>query len=316
MIQFLIQNKITYKESVPKKQLTGINQEGIMPLVVYPDSEDKLILLVNEIRKRQISYDILGGITNTYLASSYYRDILIITTKMKNCQINGDSMIAEAGCNLTKVSQILSRRGVSGYEGFIGIPGTIGAAAINNSGAFQSMMQDVVLKVKVINEKGETCYIDSSDMNYSPRNSRLKGNTSIILLQVIFDISKRESQEVINGRINSYKKYRKAFIDGRRKSLGSIFVSSTIKELISSHKYAFILKRILNGIINMLIPIRKLNTWINFLFLGVPGLARHCDGLNRFAWDDDTTEADFYHYISTMQRLAKNRLELEIEIKE
>ncbi len=71
MILFLNQNKITYRQAVPKKHMTGINQEVIMPLIVYPDSENKPVLLVNEIRKHCISYDILGGITNNYLALSY-----------------------------------------------------------------------------------------------------------------------------------------------------------------------------------------------------------------------------------------------------
>lgn len=56
-------------------------------------------------------------------------------------------------------------------------------------------------------------------------------------------------------------------------------------------------------------------TFLDFLFLGKPSLAKHCDSLNRFCWKKDTKEEDFMEYLNYMQKLAGNQLKLEIEIR-
>lgn len=36
MITFLKNNQIPYKENIPLSEFTGMNQMGILPLIVYP----------------------------------------------------------------------------------------------------------------------------------------------------------------------------------------------------------------------------------------------------------------------------------------
>lgn len=316
MRDFLMQKQIPYKESVMIGQLTGMNQKGILPLVVYPDSINKLKNLMIEIWKRGISYDILGGLSNTYLCESYYRDIVIITTYVRDYIHQYKSILIGCGYNLTKLSNELSNEGIAGYEGFIGIPGTVGAAAINNSGAFTSSMSKVVLGILLLNEKGDEEFLNKEQLQYNTRNSLLKRNLKRgVVLAVTLDISKKTDTKSLIEKINMFKKIRKEKIDGKRKSLGSIFVSSTLHNLYKHHRIAILLKKILNQPLKLLFHDQRINTYMDFLFLGKPTLAKHCDSLNRFSWDKNTTEKDFFFYLDSMQKLAHNELTLEIEIK-
>lgn len=316
MKYFLEKSHIKYKENVCIHDLTGMNQNGIIPIVSYPNSVASLLQLFNEIKKRNLSFEVLGGITNTYLCNSFYRDIVILTTKMKDLTYFDSTIEVACGYNLTKLSKELSNKGISGYEGFIGIPGTVGAAAINNSGAFNSCMSKVVISIKYLNiETGNIESINNRELKYNTRTSILKGANNSIVISVILDTSFHDDKDSINRKIEINSAYRKSNIDGKRKSLGSIFASTSLKYLYDNHKMAFTLKKICNFPLKHIFHSKKINTYLDFLFLGNPKLAAHCDSLNRFTWSDRTTEKDFINYISYMQKLSNNKLTLEIEIK-
>lgn len=316
MKTYLEQQGIAYKECIPIKQITGMNQKGIIPLVAYPDSIEKLEILGREILRRNLSFDILGGLTNTYLCESYKRDIVVITTKVQDINFYKASICVGCGYNLTKLSKELSAKGIAGYEGFIGIPGTVGAAAINNSGAFSSSMSKVVVGVNILTKWGGR-FVSNTDLQYKTRSSMLKKNTSEdVVLSVLLSTANKENIESLKHKINEISQCRKSHVDGKRKSLGSVFVAPTLKELHDHHKFATTIKKICNQPFKIIFHNNpKINTYLDFLFLGKPSLAKHCDSLNRFCWDKGTTEKDFLTYIETMQKLAHNKLTLEISIK-
>lgn len=86
MITFLKNNQIPYKEHIPLSEFTGMNQMGILPLIVYPKKIEQLKTIYLKIINSKLSFDILGGITNTYLSNNYQRDIIIVTTKLKGIE--------------------------------------------------------------------------------------------------------------------------------------------------------------------------------------------------------------------------------------
>lgn len=316
MKTFLEQQAIAYKECIPIKQITGMNQKGIIPLIAYPNSIKEVKVLMQEIFKRGLSYDVLGGLTNTYLCESFKRDIVVITTKVLDINISDSSICVGCGYNLTRLSKELVNKGIAGYEGFIGIPGTVGAAAINNSGAFSSSMSKVVIGVNIFTQMGEVKFMNKAELQYKNRSSILKEHASkSVVLSVLLNTANNENIESLKHKINKMSQYRKAHIDGKRKSLGSVFVSSTLKDIYNQHKFAIAMKKICNYPFKILFHSSKINTYLDFLFLGKPSLAKHCDSFNRFCWDKNTTEQDFFTYIKNMQELAHNKLTLEIDIK-
>lgn len=316
MITFLTQNNILYKKDIPLSNFTGMNQMGILPLIVYPNTIEQLKIIYLKIINNKLSFDILGGLTNTYLSNNYQRNVIIVTTKLKGIEKNDSSIWVECGYNLTKIARELSSKGITGYESFIGIPGTIGAAAINNSGAFNTSISNVVQKVKILTPQGDITYLTNEELQYTNRNSVLKKNLGkSIVLSVQLNITNKDNIENIQKRIRTYNILRKKRIDGKRKSLGSIFVSSSLQEIGKRHKKAIFIKKIINYPFKLFFHNNRINTFLDFLFLGKPSLAKHCDNLNRFCWQKNTQENDFMEYLNYMQKLADNQLKLEIEIR-
>lgn len=317
MQQALDQIGIIYKTDVQMNQLTGMNQAGVIPLVAYPSSLQQMTALVKILIKNDFTWEILGGLTNTYLCESFKRDIVISTRKLNQShQLNG-ILAVECGCNLTYISKHLVEHGIAGYEGLVGIPGTVGAAAINNSGAFNCEMSFVVKGVLCISMKdGALKYLSKDELQYQKRNSILKGKKDFCVLRVDLDISQKCDAEELAILLRKNLEIRRTKVDGKRKSLGTVFIATSMKELYNRHRLALFLWKVFNIPNKLLFHRNDWSLYLQFLCLGHPELYRHCDSIGRFCWGKDTTENDFVQYIHTMQSLADGKLVLEIDIKD
>ena len=219
MITFLTKNHIPYKEYIPLSNFTGMNQIGILPLIVYPETIEQLKSIYLKAITDKLSFDILGGITNTYLSNNYQRDIIIVTTKLKGIEKTNETIWVECGYSLTKIAWELSSEGITGYEGFIGIPGTIGAAAINNSGAFNTSISNIVKKVKILTPQGNVTDLTNKELKYTNRNSILKRNLGKgIVLYVELNTTNKDNVDNILNRIKIYNAFRKTQVDGLSKN--------------------------------------------------------------------------------------------------
>lgn len=316
MQQTLDKIGIIYKENMPMGQLTGMNQKAVIPLVAYPSSLQQMIDLCKILVERSLTWEILGGVTNTYLCESFKRDIVISTRKLNKVNQSDEKLFVECGCNLTSVSKHLVEKGYVGYEGLVGIPGTIGAAAINNSGAFGCEMSHVVKSVQCLSMvSGELKNFNKDEMQYQRRNSILKGNKEYCVLSVELNASRKGEPKELTAMMRKNLEIRRTKVDGKRKSLGTVFVSNSMTELYNRHRLSIACWKILNLPNKFLFHRHDWSLYLQFLCLGHPELFSHCDSIGRFCWDKDTTEADFFEYIHTMQDLADGKLILEIDIK-
>lgn len=313
--EFLKDKTIPYRKDVPLRQLTGMSLSGLLPYVAQPINVEMLKELYLYVLDNGVSYELAGGLTNTYLCSGFERDIIIQTTKVQDLSFTDKTVEVGCGYPLTKLSRMLSDKGITGYEGFIGIPGTVGGAAINNSSAFGSVMADVVLEVKIIDENGQFKTLSHDDMKYVTRGSSLKKKSFGVVTSVVLDISSKQSPAVIAELVDKVISERKKNIDGKRKSLGSIIVGSTVPRIWEHHKLALFVRKVLYAPFKYTPVHKKVDCFLDFLVLGKPSLAKHCDNLGRFCWTKDTSEEVFFEYIDFLRHVSRDKIELEIEIK-
>lgn len=310
---------IPFQENVPIRQLTGINQQGVLPLVAMPHTCEQMRQLCGYVMVQQLTYEIIGGATNTYFCEGFTRDIVILTRRLNHITFHDDgSFMAECGYGLSKLSRQMVDRGYAGFEGLVGIPGTIGAAVINNSGAFGCEMKGVVRQCQVLSLKDGTIQtLSKEELEFSTRHSSLKGNTGYCLLSVTFTPPHKSpyTTEELQAIMRRNMEVRRTKIDGKRKSLGTVFVASTMHQLYQRHRFAMLAWKGLNIPNKLFFHRQDWSLFLQFLCLGHPELAKHCDSIGRFCWEKDTTEKDFFYYIDTMQALAGGKLKLEIEIK-
>ena len=106
-------------------------------------------------------------------------------------------LICQAGCSLPVISNWAKENLIKNYEGFSGIPATVGGAAINNAGSSNSEMAKIVKAVTVITENKKKLILTNSDLDFKTRQSKIKtGDIKAYIIEVSLDISKKDISAV------------------------------------------------------------------------------------------------------------------------
>lgn len=172
----LQENNITFECNVPLKKKTWLKTGGIVSYWIEPDTIDKTIVISKFLDEAGIKYEVIGHTSNIYYVDDYNPNIIISTSKLNRYRFYNDFIIAECGVSVTKLSRECAEKGIKGFGGMIGLPGTVGAAVCNNSSCFNCSISDLLIEAVFYNsvsQKVETMRYE--DFHYSKRYSVLKG---------------------------------------------------------------------------------------------------------------------------------------------
>ncbi len=171
--------------------------------LVEPTNIDSLIGLINYLKDNSISYFILGNGSNVILSDGFYDGVVIKLSHLNEISIDDDTVYAEAGVMLPKLSKEVIEHNLAGLEWACAIPGTVGGSVVGNAGAYKEAIFDYVTKVVVL-DNNEVKEIPKDDITYSYRYTSFKDNKNTIILGAYFklrDGNEEESKEIVNRRM-------------------------------------------------------------------------------------------------------------------
>lgn len=190
---------------------TSFKIGGVADVVVSPASFDDLVKVVKIARSMQIPLNILGNGTNLLVSDKGVRNIVLdCKTALNTIVFNGRRVKVGAGCTLKTLSEEAAKRGLSGVELAIGIPGSIGGALIMNAGAYEYNIGNIVENVAVLDMDGNTFVIDKKHLSFDYRQSSLRDRNYIILSTELMleKGNKKRSLKLMNEELeNRIKKF-------------------------------------------------------------------------------------------------------------
>ena len=210
---------------VDLSKYTSYKLKGKAACLVIPNNQAQLFNLLKVIKEKKYSYKIIGGGSNL-IFQSYYDGILIKLDEFNDLKIKGTKIIVESGYNLMKLALKVSRMGLTGMEFAAGIPGTVGGAVYNNSGAYKSDMGYIVKKVTVITPSLKIKELTNADLKYYYRTSFFKENPGYIILDATIELEEGNKKEIIEI-IEDRKKRRFESQPLEYPSAGSVFRNPT-----------------------------------------------------------------------------------------
>ncbi len=138
--------------------------------------------------------------------------------------IDGDGetgCIAGAGVSLPILANWAARRGLSGAEFGVAIPGSIGGAVRMNAGAHGREISDTVTSVRVVRvHAGEIDELGASDLAFSYRRSAL-GDPDIVVEARLG--LQRDDEAAVRERMDVYRRHRAETQPGAVQNAGSVF---------------------------------------------------------------------------------------------
>ena len=117
---------------------------------------------------------IIGRGSNLLVSDAGFSGIAIrLIGELAQLTVDGNTVTVGAGVSLPRLSKSMSRRGLSGVEFALGIPGSVGGALMMNAGAWGSSFGDVVTNVTVMHDTGELSQRSHAEARFEYRDSGL-----------------------------------------------------------------------------------------------------------------------------------------------
>lgn len=183
--------KILNNESLSK--YTTYNVGGTAKYVIYPESIDKLVYLVELLRKNNIKFKVIGNGSNLIFSSKEYDGVIIKLNNLNKVIYEDNILTVEAGYPAIKLALETANKGLSGLEFASGIPGTISGLTYNNAGAYLSEMANIVKEVTVLDDNNNIIVLSNKDMGFAYRCSALKDKDYIILsVKIVLEYKNKE----------------------------------------------------------------------------------------------------------------------------
>lgn len=170
-----------YKDE-PMKKHTTFRVGGNADYFVVPKTEEEVKNIVSLCKSERMPYFILGNGSNLLVGDKGYRGVIIqICKEMNQIEVQGTSLLVQAGALLSKVGSAALEAGLAGFEFASGIPGTMGGAVFMNAGAYGGEMKDILAEVTVLDENGEVRVLKKEELELGYRTSVVAKKGYVVL---------------------------------------------------------------------------------------------------------------------------------------
>lgn len=171
------------EENVPIRNLVTMRIGGPARFVITVTSKEEIPKAYQFAKERNLPVCVLGGGANTFAKDEGFDGVIILDRIMGISEVerpeaesskDGDIAYFKAygGEQWDDLVTYVSERGYSGIEAMAGIPGTAGAAPVQNIGAYGQEVTQVIVSVDAYDTKtGEFVVIPASEMKMSYRKS-------------------------------------------------------------------------------------------------------------------------------------------------
>ncbi len=146
---------IPFREGEPLSRHTTMGVGGPAAVMAFPRSSDELRQTLRLRAELGVPHRVLGGGSNLVVVDEGLDELVVNTKSMRTLTIGEDGRItAEAGQNLIHTAVSCCRAGWRGLESAVGIPGSVGGAAVMNAGAYGFSISDVMREIVVFDDRG------------------------------------------------------------------------------------------------------------------------------------------------------------------
>ncbi len=210
---------IPFRENEALSRHTTMGTGGPAAVMTFPRSAEDLQRTLRLRAELGVPHRILGGGSNLVVVDEGLDELIVNTGSMRDVTISDDGRVsAAAGANLIHTVVQCSRAGWRGLELAVGIPGSIGGAAVMNAGAYGFSISDVMREIVVLDESGERSE-PPQGWSFRYRGSSVPEGAAVASLTVQLE---RDDPELLREEIRTLSERRLATQPGGRNA-GCVF---------------------------------------------------------------------------------------------
>lgn len=178
----------------PLSELTTIRVGGVPAEIYEAKTRDDLIEHTLGVWRSGDDWLILGGGSNMVVADdvSELRVIKVANLGIEPVRSREDGRVVirvQAGENWDAFVAHTIAQGLAGVEAMSGIPGTVGAAPVQNIGAYGQELSDCLVRLEFLDyETHELAILEAKDLQFGYRDSAIKRGRPGVITWVEFEL--------------------------------------------------------------------------------------------------------------------------------
>ena len=197
--------------NISLKQYTTMKLGGEARYMATADSASDVVSLYRNARRENLPIFVLGGGSNVITHDEVFEGIVLLN-KIKGFEIISETdettdVKIGAGEVWDEVVEKAIGLGLQGIEAMSGIPGTAGAAPVQNVGAYGQEIADTLISLEAYDSKTDTIVTISADeCDFSYRNSifRDKEKGRYCILNITLRLNKAEPKPPYYASLQKY----------------------------------------------------------------------------------------------------------------
>jgi UDP-N-acetylmuramate dehydrogenase len=206
---------VPFREQEPFARHTSMGVGGPAAVMAFPRTAVELRGTLKIRGELSVPHRILGGGSNLIVVDEGLDELVVNTAEMRAVEVTEDGKVtAEGGANVIRTVVRCCRAGWRGLESAVGIPGSIGGAAVMNAGAYGFSISDIMEKIVVLDESGEET-TPPEGWRFHYRGSSIPEGSSVASVRLTLrrddpKVLEEETRKLQKERVRSQPKGRNA----------------------------------------------------------------------------------------------------------
>jgi UDP-N-acetylmuramate dehydrogenase len=146
---------VPFRQDEPLGRHTSMGVGGPAAVMAFPRSTAELRQALRVRRELAAPHRVLGGGSNLVVVDEGLDELVINTQDLAHVTLDDDGRVsAHGGANLIRLVVRCCRAGWAGLQSAVGIPGSVGGAAVMNAGAYGFSISEVMREIVVLDADG------------------------------------------------------------------------------------------------------------------------------------------------------------------
>ncbi|MEO6694061.1 MAG: UDP-N-acetylmuramate dehydrogenase, partial [Ignavibacteria bacterium] len=201
---------VNFKNNIPLSSHTSIELGGNADYFSECFDLDSIIETLIFAKKNNLKVQVMSGGSNIIFPDSGYKGIVLkVNNKGVNFENEADhsKITVSAGENWDDLVKLCIENDLTGVECMSGIPGSVGAAPVQNIGAYGQEVKNTIQSLKALDKKNITLVeFSNEECKFAYRQSRFKAEDAerYIITEVTFSLKKSEDPQIYYPELQNF----------------------------------------------------------------------------------------------------------------
>ena len=221
----MLSTRLALRSNIPLADFTTWRVGGPAQWLLEPASVDETLEALQWAQQEHLPCRVIGAGSNLLIHDDGLQGLTLSLRKLQGATLNADNGVVEAlaGEPIPTLARRAARAGLNGLTWSVGIPGTVGGAAVMNAGAQGGCTADWLESVRVAPlVGGESFELNRDELDFDYRHSRLQ-DEELVVLSARFRLDPGHDPEEITRITSGNLSHRTSTQPYTQPSCGSVF---------------------------------------------------------------------------------------------